>query len=191
LNNRRVRWFFGLWLLAVIGGFTALSRYSLIPGPPAMAAAHWPQDIALSNPRDRDSLVMVVHPDCPCSLASMSELAVLAANCDNQLAIRILFARPPGFAQKAESTSLWRAAEQIQDAVLVADNDGLLSRRLGATTSGQVFLYDRDQALRFSGGITDSRGHAGNNAGRLAIEAIVHGQVPVTTRTPVFGCALW
>jgi hypothetical protein len=42
----------------------------------------------------------------------------------------------------------------------------------------------------FSGGITDARGHAGDNDGRDAVEAYLTGGVPGCTQTPVFGCPI-
>ena len=44
--------------------------------------------------------------------------------------------------------------------------------------------------LLFSGGITFARGHAGDNAGRTAIEACAAGQSPGYRQTPVFGCPI-
>jgi hypothetical protein len=120
----------------------------------------------------------------------MSELAVLEANCGQALSIDILFAEPAGLHEQVETTVLWQSAAQLPGAVLIQDKDAAISRRLGATTSGQVFLYDAGGVLRFSGGITDSRGHAGNNTGRAAIEALVHNQTPAAVNTPVFGCSL-
>ena len=190
LSDRLLRSLMVLWLVVVIAGTASLYRYSLIAGSAAAAETHWPARIGLPKATGRDTLVMVVHPDCPCSRASMSELAALAANCENELSIDILFAQPPGLDEKIESTELWQSAMQIECANLIIDKDGLLARKLGATTSGNVFLYDTSGTLRFSGGITDSRGHAGNNAGRSAIEAIVRKQAPGVTSTPVFGCAL-
>lgn len=74
---------------------------------------------------------------------------------------------------------------------VVNDGDGVEAKRFGAFTSGQALLYDAQGQLRFSGGITDSRGHEGDNAGREAIEAILAGKTATTTLTDVFGCGLF
>ena len=180
-----------LWLLCVACGIASFDRYTLLPGSPAFASEQRPQAIGPSHTSGCDELLMVVHPNCPCSRASMSELAALAASCEKPLSIRILFVEPPGLVEDVETTELWHSAQHIPGAALIRDTNGALSHALGATTSGQVYLYDRGGTLRFSGGITDSRGHAGNNLGRSAIEAILHDQSPGTICTPVFGCALW
>jgi len=121
----------------------------------------------------------------------MSELNLLASNCEGAASIDIVFVAPPGLIHNIESTELWQSATHIPGATLIHDSDGSLSRNLGAATSGQVLLYDAGGTLRFSGGITDSRGHAGDNTGRLAIESILRNQPPIASTTPVFGCALW
>lgn len=179
-----------LWVVAVSCGVAMVWRYTLTPGSAAVAPDHWPAELGISRPASKATLVMTVHPKCPCSRASISELAVLAANCGSGLSIDILFVEPQGLVIDVKSTELWQSAEHIPGATLLGDPHGALARQFGAATSGQVFLYDIDGTLRFSGGITDSRGHAGNNAGRSAIEAIVRAEMPGAIRTPVFGCAL-
>jgi len=68
--------------------------------------------------------------------------------------------------------------------------EGAEAARFHATTSGYVLLYDVNGKLRFHGGITGSRGHSGDNAGRSAIEAILMGGLAETKQTFVFGCPL-
>jgi len=70
------------------------------------------------------------------------------------------------------------------------DDDGVEAARFGAATSGQVILYDRDGRLLFSGGITASRGHAGDNDGRDAIVSLLGGGRGTRHSSPVFGCSL-
>jgi len=62
--------------------------------------------------------------------------------------------------------------------------------RVGAETSGYVLLYDRSGQLRFRGGITAGRGHAGDNAGEDAVVALVTGRPASRQQTPVYGCSL-
>ena len=73
---------------------------------------------------------------------------------------------------------------------VVFDPDGVEARRFGAETSGHTLLFGADGRLLFSGGITASRGHAGDNAGESAIVALVNNQTPTRTQTLVFGCSL-
>jgi hypothetical protein len=73
---------------------------------------------------------------------------------------------------------------------VIFDPDGVEARRFGAETSGHTLLFAGDGRLLFSGGITASRGHAGDNAGESVIVALVNNQTPALTRTLVFGCSL-
>jgi hypothetical protein len=44
--------------------------------------------------------------------------------------------------------------------------------------------------LQFSGGITASRGHSGDNLGRSAVVALVTTGESATNHTSVYGCSL-
>jgi hypothetical protein len=70
------------------------------------------------------------------------------------------------------------------------DVDGATARLFGAETSGFVVLYDPRGKLLFKGGITSSRGHAGDNLGEDTIASLLAGQIARSTRTPVYGCSL-
>src|SRR5436190_6315 len=87
---------------------------------------------------------------------------------------------------------LTRPKVAIPGVTVRADVDGEAARRFGAATSGQALLYTADGRLLFSGGITESRGHEGDNAGRSAIAALVLGAEPTKLATsPVYGCPLF
>ena len=69
----------------------------------------------------------------------------------------------------------------------------LVQRRDGSSFVAWISntpLYDAGGQLRFSGGITPARGHAGDNAGRSAIVALVESASSAPVETPVFGCSL-
>jgi hypothetical protein len=52
-------------------------------------------------------------------------------------------------------------------------------------------MYDRDGRLLFQGGITISRGHAGDNPGRSALVALLNHELVSEVETPVYGCSLF
>jgi hypothetical protein len=70
------------------------------------------------------------------------------------------------------------------------DQGGREAGLFGAATSGQTDLYDAHGTLKFSGGITAARGHAGDNAGRDALAAWISTGTAHRPGAPVFGCAL-
>ena len=58
------------------------------------------------------------------------------------------------------------------------DKEGSDAAALGATTSGQVMVYAVGGKLLFGGGITDGRGHEGDNAGSEAVLALLREEKP-------------
>ena len=68
----------------------------------------------------------------------------------------------------------------------------LLGAEIPAVTSLAALesLYDTSGKLRFHGGITASRGHAGDNRGRQAVVALARGETSDRAETPAFGCML-
>ena len=85
---------------------------------------------------------------------------------------------------------LWHSAAAIPGVQVLCDEEGREAQGLGAATSGQVVLYSPGGELLFSGGITVSRGHAGDNAGRDAVISCLTGLRADRTHCPVFGCPL-
>ena len=180
-----------LWLLVVGIGLSVLLGYENTPGVAAKPLASWPADSQIQRAPGRATLVMLVHPHCPCSRASIGELALLMAQSQGRLTAYVLFLKPAGFSDNWEKTDLWQSAEGIPGVKPIIDYDGVEASLFHATTSGQTVLYDAEGRLLFSGGITIARGHAGDNAGRSAIVSLVNTKVAEQTETPVFGCPLF
>jgi hypothetical protein len=134
---------------------------------------------------------MLVHPQCPCSRASIGELADLMAKSEGRISACVLFVRPPGFAEGWVHTNLWEIARQIPGVTVISDN-GREAHLFGGVTSGQAIVYDRRGQLQFSGGITRARGHWGDNAGVSTVIALLgtHSRSGADT-TAVYGCPLF
>jgi hypothetical protein len=124
---------------------------------------------------------MLAHPKCPCTRASIGELAAIMAHCQGRLNAYVLFMKPEGFTEDWEKTDLWQSASQIPDVQVISDPSGEEARRFSAVTSGQTLLYDLKGELLFSGGITPSRGHSGDNAGKSAIVSIINREIRIPT----------
>jgi hypothetical protein len=103
----------------------------------------------------------------------------------------VVFLKPAAFGEGWEQTDLWRTAKRLRDVSVVRDDDGVEARAFGAATSGQTLLYDRNGHLQFSGGVTGSRAHQGDNAGRQSLLALLNGGHNVRTATNVYGCPLF
>jgi len=178
-----------LWSLAIGAGFRGLVEYELRAGAPAVAPDRWPAQAGLTFDASRRNLVMFAHPQCPCSRASVAELAAIMTRCAAQLHVTVCFFDPDEKPEAWTRSDLWRAAEAIPGVTPVVDRDARIAARFGSATSGQVFLFDRDGQRLFAGGITGARGHEGDNRGRQLVIALAQGEV-CTGTTPVFGCAL-
>ena len=177
------------WIAAVAFGLGSLFQYENTPGPVGVLSQEWP-NTQIERTNDRPTLVMVAHPRCPCTVASIAELARIMARLQGKVAACVLLVKPNESGPDWEETSLRRSAEAIPGVKVIFDRNGVEARCFGAETSGHTFLFGADGHLLFSGGITASRGHAGDNAGESAIVALVNNQTPPQTRSLVFGCSL-
>ena len=178
------------WAAACAGGLTALALYQATPGETAPAAG-WPVGSRVPRARTVDTLVLVVHPKCPCSRATIDNLAMVMAHCPaGRVRAVALFVRPAGMPVGWERTDLWASAEAIPGVTVAADAGGIEAGRFGAVTSGQALLFDPAGRLLFRGGLTPGRGHAGDCGGTDAVLAVVRGDRSAAGPTPVFGCPL-
>jgi hypothetical protein len=179
-----------LWALGVAFGLTQLWAYENTPGVAAAPPAHWPDASRLPRPADRAALVVLIHPQCICSHATIAELARLHGRVGDRIDTYVLVFSPGGADLAWVRSPLWQKAAAIDGVVMVADDRGAEAAIFGAATSGQTLLYDRGGRLRFNGGITGSRGHEGDNAGRTAVERLVADEQAEHASTFVFGCSL-
>lgn len=141
----------------------------------------------------RSTLLLFVHPQCACSRATIGELAHIVACCSREVDATVLFYAPKRMPREWVRSDLRESAAAIPGVRVLDDPDGNTAKQFGVHTSGQTLLYDAGRRLLFDGGITASRGHSGDNAGRDTIAALLRGQTAQARRrptTPVFGCAL-
>ena len=179
-----------VWMGAVVYGLGALMQYDNSPGDAAQAPAEWPHDSAIVRNAQGPTLVMLAHPRCDCTRASVGELAELLARVPNRPRTYVVFIKPSAGGRDWEQTALWRRAAAIPGVIVLRDDEGKEARAFGVRTSGQVLLYDPAGRLQYSGGTTGGRGKAGDNFGRASIIQILTG-MPAQTNRPVFGCPLF
>jgi hypothetical protein len=180
-----------LWLFMIAVGVGALWSYESTPGVSASAPGMWPTASRIKPDAERATLVMLAHPHCPCTRASIGELARLMTQAQGRVTAYVLFVKPRGFSDGWVQTDLWTSAATIPGVTPVLDDGGTEAALFHAETSGQTVLYDSAGNLLFSGGITSARGHAGDNAGRTAIVSLLTSDGTEERDTPVFGCPLF
>lgn len=178
-----------VWVGSLALGVDRLMAYERRPGARLAAGPEWPRDSRLTRLPGQPTLVIAVHPKCPCTAATFDELITVLSRAPGTAGI-VLFARPSGLPSSWAHTSLWEKVKSLPGWTPVEDEGGIESARFGASTSGHVLVYDATGRLRFSGGITSARGARGGSAGADAVLALLSGRPPAFERTPVFGCPL-
>ena len=183
---------FTLWFAGVGWGMKLVLDYQVAAGPPAAAPTMWPASSGLARAANGPTLLLLLHPRCPCSRATVAELSRIVSHTRDRLAVDVLFVVPEGLDARWAMSDLYRAACAIPGVHVSLDPGGREARSFGGVTSGQALFYDAAGALRFAGGITPGRGHAGDNQGEATVEALAldHAGEPLAAASPVFGCAL-
>jgi hypothetical protein len=180
-----------VWIAGMAYGFRVLARYEFTSGPSVSDAGQfWPAaapPLASTAP----TLVLFLHPECPCSQATVSSLSHILAHANGPLLTYIFAVLPDGAPAAWAHTLLLEQAAQLPGVQVIPDPHARLAHQFGAFTSGHMALYDHLGHCLFAGGITPERGHEGDNPGTEAIEDILLDRIPKISKTPVFGCALY
>jgi hypothetical protein len=181
-----------VWVLFVGWGWMALSQYENTPGQAqASPPQQWPAVTKIPRTVGLPTMVMFLHPHCPCSRASMTQLSLIMAHTQNKVNTEVVFVKLPNFSQDWVKTDLYRSALRIPGVQVMIDDGGREAKIFHARVSGQVMLYDKFGKLIFNGGITSSRGHEGDNDGQDSIITFLTKGVIPKKQTPFFGCLLF
>jgi hypothetical protein len=167
-----------------------LAWYGGSPGTSQAAPPQWPVESSIHLSERGATLIIFAHPHCPCTRASLGELEEIVARSGSTVTTSVVFLKPVGSDDSWDRTDLVQTAAAIPGVHVIHDLDGAEARLFGATTSGQALLFNARGELLFNGGITQARGHAGDNAGRFAIESCLANRAPACLQTPVFGCPI-
>jgi hypothetical protein len=176
------------WGIAVVIGYLYLMDYSAHPGRQFTPPWTMPVNGFKYRQEHLPTLLVFSHPQCPCTRATIAELARLIAHHQGRANVHVLFFRPLDKPREWAESDLWRQAIKLPVTSVSTVSEFDL-QRFGITTSGQTLLYDAAGKLVFSGGITRFRGHEGDNLGRTAISEFLQGNPLPTAQTPVFGCS--
>jgi hypothetical protein len=183
-----------VWFAAIAQGMHLLNRYVSTAGESTIFSTEWPKQTSLQLTKNSfPTLVVFLHPECPCSRATVEEFDRLMAQTEGRANVFAVFFQPPGWNERRVKSSLWHRTGKIPGIKRVIDSQGQETKRFGVSTSGHAFLFYPSGRLAFSGGITSGRGHAGDNLGvRTVTELMSSGEIigNKIERTDVFGCAL-
>jgi hypothetical protein len=179
-----------IWLLAVGVGVGVLLRYSNTPGRLATPPHDWPGSSKIQLQAGRATLLVFAHPQCPCTHATIIELSRIMTRHQGELDAYVYFYAPRSQTRSWIHSELWLDAAAIPGVQVTEDRGDREVRRFGASTSGQVLLYDAGRHLAFNGGITAARGHIGANDGEEAVVSLLQTGTAAHPRSRVFGCSL-
>jgi hypothetical protein len=179
-----------LWLAGAAAGLGILASYATAAPPSAAAPRLWPAQSKIPREPGAVTLVAFLHPRCPCSEATLSELGRVLARTPPGCRITIAFYAPTSRPPEWGRTGLRERAESLAGVRVTDDTDAREAALFGAERSGHVMVFGPDGALRFAGGITASRGHEGDNQGEACVIAALNGSSPAIDSTPTFGCQI-
>jgi hypothetical protein len=180
------------WSVIICTGFLSLSREEFGAAPESTTRSAFPANSAVALSDDKPTLLLFVHPYCPCTISSLDELdQVVSETKPENLSVTVIFTIAPGLPLGwKQNGHLWSLANHLPGVHILCDQDGVEAKRFHIIASGHALLYNTSGQLLFSGGITPSRGHEGDNAGTEALVNLVLGRTSAVDRTPVFGCPL-
>ena len=185
-----------IWCTSIAIGFAFLFAHDSKPGLQFASPSLWPSDVEFDRPMDVSTLLIFVHPQCPCTFASLAELERVVGQSGSSLETIVILNAPAEKLEEWMQTAVANRAKGISGAKIVVDGDGKLSAKFRVTVSGQCLLYSPNGQLLFQGGLTASRGHEGESLGQsILIHMIAHPEPDALSNqqvreVPVYGCEL-
>jgi hypothetical protein len=179
-----------LWIAAAAGGSLYMFVYESRPAPRSAMAEVWPEQVGLERNVGGFSLVMAVHPKCPCTRASVAELNTLMLGFGGRVRAIALVTKPFELPDLWSESDVTARLHEIPNVEVVRDLGGAKSDEFGVRSSGQTLLYDASGQLVFDGGITAFRGHEGPSVGSEMLKQIVAGKAVGHRHSETFGCSL-
>ncbi len=196
-QNRTILIIITAWLCLVVAIFGAMAAYAAKPGAVGDVPQTWPKNppAAMSLDPQQPTLVLAVHPRCPCTRATISELERALAKAPALPTTYALIYEPGPDDPVHEDESFARTSiasrlAKLPGVILIPDPDAQIASRFGARTSGHTLVYTPDAALAYSGGLTPTRAHEGPNTGSASLIELFNARQSLASEAPVFGCPL-
>lgn len=183
---------FTIWLMSIVIATGALWAYEKTPGPIGSQPMNWPTNSLLHQRKGAGVVLLFVHPQCPCSAATLKNFDALPK--PEHFDFSVVFTMPIDAEDTWKETSNVRLASRIPSCQVYFDQNGTITKQFGVSTSGHCLAYDSDHVLRFTGGLTVSRGHEGDNQGMTGLSDVL--ALTTTPQSahpasyPIYGCPL-
>lgn len=179
-----------IWIGLLLIGHTVLFEYELTAGPLSNSKRIFPDRSLIQLTHSCQNLILFLHPACPCSAATVDEFRDLMGQGEKDSVGTVVFFMPRAKESEWSVAPIISSVKRIPNVSTLYDADGSQAKLFGATTSGHLFLYDGRGILQFSGGITGSRGHTGDNQYFELAKRTIVCKSPQFATAPVFGCSL-
>jgi hypothetical protein len=166
-----------------------LFAHAFRPSETGDSPRQWPARSALKREAGRGHVVLFAHPGCPCTLATLTNLAELSERLPDRFEVSIVFVTCGLNQDFVARAPVVKAAEQMRTA-RVWDDDGREAHAFGARVSGEVFAFNEFGEAVFHGGVTAARGHVGGSDGLRQLERTLMDSSRGVIEAPVFGCRL-
>jgi hypothetical protein len=179
-----------LWGAATFASWERLASHAYRQAATTSGVATWPQLGADFLADEKTRIVVFAHPGCPCTRATVAELAEVLADCPADASAAVVFVTAGLPDDVVSNSDTVAAARQTNNVIVVLDDDAQIAARYGATVSGETFAFNAAGRRIFHGGITAARGHRGTSGGRELLEQAIRNPAADTGEAPVFGCRL-
>lgn len=177
------------WVVTVAVGFSILWNYASRGVAPQHHSVSVQRLISAGAVMGEMSVIMAIHPLCPCTRDSIEQLDRLAAKLPG-LRITVLVTVPESDSDEWFDSGTVRSAKAIPGAHVLPDREGVLAAVLGMSRSGHTLLIDSECHVRFNGGLTSSRLHTFASPGVDAALEMARGAIPRVCESDVYGCVL-
>src|SRR5258708_19848837 len=129
-----------IWVGTVGAAVRAIRRFEVTPGRAATAPKSWPADSGLVRNPEAPTLVMLVHPQCSCTRASLQELQAVIEKAPRTMRTYVVVYRPRQAKPGWEQTGTYEAATRLRGTRVIVDDAGPQPKPSRSSTPAQTFL---------------------------------------------------
>jgi hypothetical protein len=185
----RIGFWIALWGASIAAATSSFWSYSQIGDMPSGLLPSAERIAAVGLEPGCITLIIGLHPHCPCTRGISEELNRLAAESEDYRFV-VLASCPQDAMSSWMDTPSIRELERLPRTRIIADECGMIASSLGMIRSGHVIVIGADGFPRYSGGMTSSPLHSLGRPAREAATEVAVGTPLSATTAMVFGCPL-
>ncbi len=188
-HSRVSSYWLGAWSVLIVCGLLWMTAYSMSPGETFTPLLERPDDTEISFSENQPTLLVFLHPRCPCTRPTIAALERLMVR-KHDIVLQPVFYLPDTQTVAWAQDEYWDRLIDLGAHEPVIDINGHLAGQFHATTSGHALLFSTDGRVQFWGGITSGRVHEGDSLGLTMLTRVLDG-IPVSEPSfPVYGCSI-